>query len=121
MALQMLDGSTDPSVLCALLGRFPGGNAGILGSLTPSGSAHRDTSGHRDHTRPIAMTDTTTAWDNFVRSSRLRPPRELLRRTLGAFLIEGRPPGVAVDLGCGSGPDAAELLRLRLVVSAVED
>jgi DNA-binding GntR family transcriptional regulator len=32
----MLDGSTDPSALCALSGRFLGGNAGILGSFTPS-------------------------------------------------------------------------------------
>ena len=45
------------------------------------------------------------AWDDFVRSSRLRPSRELLRRTLGAFALAGQAPGVAVDLGCGSGPD----------------
>jgi len=32
----MLDGSMDPSVLCALSGRLPGGNAGTLGSFTPS-------------------------------------------------------------------------------------
>jgi SAM-dependent methyltransferase len=82
-------------------------------------SARRDTPATPLDTRPIAMTD-TTAWDDFVRSSRLRPPRELLRRTLGAFLIEGRPPGVAVDLGCGSGPDAAELLRRGWTVHAVD-
>ena len=32
----MLDGSKDPSVLCALLGRLLGGSAGILGAFTAS-------------------------------------------------------------------------------------
>lgn len=59
-------------------------------------------------------------WADFHRVPRSRPPRELLRRVLGCFEIESRPPGVAVDLGCGSGADALELLRRGWVVHAVD-
>lgn len=59
-------------------------------------------------------------WSGFHQAALGRPPRELLTRTLNFFRVEKRPVGVAADLGCGSGPDAAELLRLGWEVHAVD-
>ena len=47
-------------------------------------------------------------------------PRETLLQALAALESEGRPPGVAVDLGCGSGRDTLELLRRGWRVVAVD-
>jgi tellurite methyltransferase len=62
----------------------------------------------------------TSAWTNFHQAALGRPPRELMIRALNFFKAEGRSPGVAVDLGCGSGPDTAELLRRGWQVHAVD-
>ena len=51
------------------------------------------------------MNQDRTEWAGFHRAALSRPSRELLRRTLGCFQLEKTPPGVAVDLGCGSGAD----------------
>lgn len=66
------------------------------------------------------MPEAPIDWSAFNRAARSRPSRELLRRTLGCMAIEGRPPGVAVDLGCGAGADSLELLRRGWVVHAVD-
>ncbi len=59
-------------------------------------------------------------WAPFHRQTSGRPRRELLARTLGCFDVEDRSPGVAVDLGCGSGADTLELLRRGWRVHAVD-
>lgn len=66
------------------------------------------------------MTEAESSWSSFHRGALARPTRELLRRTLGCFDLERRPPGVAVDLGCGSGPETLELLRRGWQVHAVD-
>lgn len=47
-------------------------------------------------------------------------PRETLLDALRRHESEGRPPGFAVDLGCGSGRDTLELLRRGWNVLAVD-
>ena len=64
--------------------------------------------------------NSTSDWAEFHRRSLVRPPRELLRRTLGCFALEKREPGLAVDLGCGAGPESLELLRCGWQVHAYD-
>ncbi len=47
-------------------------------------------------------------------------PRETLLQALAAFETDGEPPGLAVDLGCGTGRDTLELLRRGWRVVAVD-
>jgi trans-aconitate methyltransferase len=59
-------------------------------------------------------------WRQFYRAAAQRPPRELLRSTLARFEAEGSPPGKAVDLGCGPGPETVELLHRGWQVHAID-
>lgn len=66
------------------------------------------------------MSAPASDWSDFHRRALLRPPRELLRRTAASFACEQRTPGIAIDLGCGSGAETAELLRAGWEVHAVD-
>ena len=66
------------------------------------------------------MSGSPIEWTDFQKATIGRPPRELLRRTLGCFDIEKTPPGIAIDLGCGSGADTIELLRRGWEVHAID-
>jgi len=68
------------------------------------------------------MTDDKTAedWRRYYEKTGERPPAETLLRALAAFDAEAAAPGLAVDLGSGSGRDAVELLRRGWRVLAID-
>lgn len=49
-----------------------------------------------------------------------RPPRATVLAALAGFAAEGRPPGLAVDLGCGAGRDTLPLLVAGWRVLAID-
>lgn len=59
-------------------------------------------------------------WSEYYRAVVPRPPRELLLQTLRLEADEGRPSGLAIDLGCGTGFETLELLRLGWQVLAID-
>ena len=58
-------------------------------------------------------------WVGYYDEQGEREPRDVLMRALAMFEDEGRR-GLAVDLGCGQGFDAAELLRRGWEVVAID-
>ena len=59
-------------------------------------------------------------WPGYFRVVQGKPPRETLILALEKFEAEGKRAGTAVDLGCGEGRDAAELLRRGWTVHAID-
>lgn len=59
-------------------------------------------------------------WRRYYRRTAERPPRETLLAALAAWQEAGMAPGRALDLGCGGGRDAVELLRRGWSVLAID-
>ena len=62
----------------------------------------------------------TTGWRAYYATAGLGPPRPTLLHALDRLATEGVARGYAVDLGCGVGRDALELLRRGWRVTAVD-
>ena len=64
--------------------------------------------------------DATPGWSVYYDKAGLRPPRPTLLQALDSLAAEGVAAGHAVDLGCGIGRDALELLRRGWTVTAID-
>ena len=67
---------------------------------------------------PSARPESDGLWKEYLEATAERGARPLLERALTA--CDGRGPGQALDLGCGSGGDTLELLRRGHRVLAVD-
>src|SRR5688572_4868699 len=66
---------------------------------------------------PRKLGDTlSVAWDAYTEKNRTRPLRSLFSRALAVSAA----PGSALDLGCGSGQESAELCRRGWQVTAID-
>ena len=61
----------------------------------------------------------TKSWSKFYEANRDSPPRPLLLKTL-ELMGDGFAPGQAIELGCGQGADAAEMLSRGWRVLAID-
>jgi SAM-dependent methyltransferase len=59
-------------------------------------------------------------WKEYYRVQAPRAPRELLLQALLLGSREGQAPGMAIDLGCGTGIETRELLRRGWRVLAID-
>lgn len=59
-------------------------------------------------------------WSEYYRVVADRPPRELYRLAVTRFGQAGSSPGLAVDLGCGTGIETEDLLRRGWQVVAID-
>lgn len=69
---------------------------------------------------PAMATSADDHWRRYYAAVEGRPPRPTLLRALAAFEREGVAPGLAVDLGAGTGRDSLELLRRGWRVLAID-
>lgn len=62
------------------------------------------------------MTNTKRDWKTYYDAIENRPPRKTILTALASF----KKPGVAIDLGCGTGRDTVEMLRQNWQVLAID-
>lgn len=67
----------------------------------------------------MSQTPAPMSWDDYYAKTEGRPPRPTLLAALDRFDKEGRS-GYAIDLGCGSGRDSAEILRRGWELLAID-
>jgi SAM-dependent methyltransferase len=60
------------------------------------------------------------AWSDYYQATARRPPRELYRQAVERFGPDDAGARLAIDLGCGSGIETADLLRRGWHVLAVD-
>jgi SAM-dependent methyltransferase len=66
------------------------------------------------------MTGREDKFERYYDAVEATPPRPTLIKALELFAAEGRPAGIAADLGCGSGVDTVELLNRGWRVIAID-
>lgn len=69
--------------------------------------------------RPFMSSNHSAAWQDYYERTHKRPPRDTLVMALANFGVSNEPR-FAVDLGCGAGNDAVELLHQGWRVLAID-
>jgi SAM-dependent methyltransferase len=66
------------------------------------------------------VTTKSERWRRYYRETLEREPAATVLAALDAFAAGGRAPGLAIDLGCGNGRDAVEMLGRGWTVLAID-